>query len=98
MRQKAELVMVDGEYTFLLEDGTTIEKDMVGWVANGFDNYSFFDKFSINDALFILDNNIECEVEMTDEFTNPEEYSGVPLFEGGRKPKTYKGKVIFYLK
>lgn len=98
MKQRAELVMVDNEYTFVLEDGTILEKEVIGWVANKFDNYSFYDKFTANDALFILDNNIECEVEMMDEFSNPEEYAGVPLFEGERKPKTHKGKVIIHLK
>jgi hypothetical protein len=45
-----------------------------------------------------MDNNIELEIEMMDEFTDPELYEDVPMFEGDRKPKLYKGKIIIHLK
>ena len=91
--------MVEDDYSFVLEDGTVIEKDMIGWVAHTYGNYpedSFYDKFDIDEAMFVLNNNIECDIEMMDEFTNPEHYEDVPLFEGERKPKLYKGKIIIH--
>jgi hypothetical protein len=99
VRDKVQFVLVEDDYSFILEDGTIIEKEMVGWIAHTYGNYpedSFYDKFTIDDAIFIQNNNIECEIEMMDEFTNPEEYEGVPLFEGVKKPKLYKGKIIIH--
>lgn len=91
--------MVEDDYSFVLEDGTVIEKDMIGWVSHTYGNYpedSFYDKFDIDEAMFVLNNNIECEIEMMDEFTNPEHYEDVPLFEAERKLKLYKGKIIIH--
>jgi hypothetical protein len=94
---KAKLVMVDDEYTFLLEDGTIIESDKIGWVNVGSMGFDIFEKFTDEDAQFIIEQEIDCEIVMIDEFTNPEEYNGVPLFEGQPKPKLHKGKVIIRL-
>lgn len=98
MRDKAELVMLDDEYTFVLQDGTIIEREQIGWIVNQIDSQYSYERFTSYDALFILDNKIECEIEMMDEFTNPEEYYGVPLYEGERKPRLYRGKVIIHYK
>ena len=100
MREKAKFVMVDDDYSFVLGDGTVIEKDSIGWIAETYGNSPddcFYNKFSLDEALFVDSNNIECEIEMTDEFTNPEHYEDVPLYEGERKPKLHKGKIIIYL-
>ena len=99
MREKAQFVLVGDDYSFILEDGTIFEKDMIGWIAHTYGNYpedSFYDRFTIDDAIFIQNNKIECEVEMMDEFTNPEQYEDVPLYEAERKPKLYKGKIIIH--
>lgn len=101
MREKATLVLVDNEPTFLLEDGTIIETEKIGYIAHNYGlsrDDCFYDKFTKNDVDFIVDNNVECEIEMMDEFTNPEQYENVPLFEGERKPKLHKGKVIIHFK
>jgi hypothetical protein len=99
VKEKVKFVMVDNDYSFILEDGTVIEKDRIGWIAHDYGNYpedSFYEKFCLDNAFFVANNGIECEIEMMDEFTNPEEYEGVPLFEGERKPKLYKGKIIIH--
>lgn len=88
------------DYSFVLEDGTIIGRDKIGWIANNYGNYpedSFYERFCLDDAFFVVNNSIECEIEMMDEFTNPEHYEDVPLFEGERKPKLYKGKIIIHL-
>lgn len=98
MRDKANLVLVDTDYYFVLQDGTEIERDKIGWVAND-NTYSYdssLEKFGLDDALFVINNNIQCEIEMMDEFTNPEQYENVPLFEGERKIKFFKGKIIIH--
>lgn len=94
---KAKLVMVDDEYTFLLEDGTIIESDKIGWVNVGSMGFDIYEKFTHEDAQFIIEQEIDCEIEMIDEFSAPEEYQGVGLFEGEPKPKLHKGKVIIRL-
>lgn len=101
MKAKATLVLVDDKPTFILEDGTIIETEQIGYIAHTYGlapEDSFYDRFTKADVDFIVDNDIECEIEMMDEFTNPEEYYGVGLFEGERKPKLHKGKVIIHFK
>jgi hypothetical protein len=94
---KAKLVMVDDEYTFLLEDGTIIESDKIGWVNVGSFGFEILERFTKEDAKFIIDQDIDCDIKMMDEFSDPQEYIGVPLFEGEQKPKLHKGKVIIRL-
>lgn len=99
LREKARLQQVNGDYSFLLEDGTTIESDKIGWIVNSYGEFpedSFYEKFTDETANFIFHNDIECEIEMMDEFTNPEEFLDVPLFESEPKPKLYKGKILIY--
>ena len=99
MRAKAKLVMVENDYSFVLEDGTVIEKDLIGWIAEMYGNYPedcFYNKFALDEAIFVANNKIYCEIEMMDEFTNPEHYEDTPLYEGERKPKLYKGKIIIH--
>ena len=47
---KAKLVMVDDEYTFLLEDGTIIESDKIGWVNVGSMGFDIYERFTHEDA------------------------------------------------
>lgn len=99
MRAKAKLIMVDNVYSFVLEDGTIIEKDSIGWIAQSYGNYPediFYNRFSFDEAIFVVNNNIECEIELIDEITNPEMYEDVPLYETERKPKLYKNKIIIH--
>lgn len=94
---KAKLVMVDDDYTFLLEDGTIIESDKIGWVNVGSMGFDILERFTHEDAQFIIEQEIDCDILMMDEFSDPQEYIDVPLFEGEQKPKLHKGKVIIRL-
>lgn len=101
MKDKVIVAMVEDEPTFILEDGTIIDTKMVGYISHNYGIHpedAFFDRITKDDIRFIMDNEIECFIEMMDEFTNPEFYEGVPLFEGEKKPKLHKGKIIIHLK
>ena len=101
MTEKVTLAMVEDEPTFILEEGSIIDTKLVGYISNSYGGHTenaFFDRITKEDIRFIMDNNIECEIEMMDEFTDPELYEDVPMFEGERKPKLYKGKIIIHLK
>jgi hypothetical protein len=101
MKEIVTLAMVDEEPTFILQDGSIIDTKLVGYIRSGYDGSienTFFDRITKDDIKFIMNNNIELEIEMMDEFTNPENYDDVPLFEGERKPKLHKGKIIINLK
>ncbi len=98
---KGRLYLVDDKPEIELEDGTIIEHKNIGYISHTYGNYpmdSFYDLITSADIHFIIKNNIVVEVEMIDEFSNPEEYNGVHLFEGIAKPKKYKNKVIIHLK
>lgn len=101
MKAKATFVLVDEKPTFILEDGTIIETEKIGYVAHTYGlspEDCSYDRFTTADINFIIDNNIECEIEMMDEFSDSDEYDNVGLFEGERKLKLYKGKVIIHFK
>ena len=88
MKAKATLVMVDEEPTFVLEDGTIIDTCKIGYISNSygvFDEDCFYEKFTKNDVSFVIDNNVECQIEMIND-------------EAERVPKLYKGKVIIHFK
>jgi hypothetical protein len=100
MREQARLEQIDGEYYFVLRDGTIIENDKIGWVVNsygGFPEETFYERFTQDTADFIFKNDIECEIEMMDEFSNPEEFESVGLFDSSPIPKLYKGKILIHL-
>ena len=101
MKMKGKLYLVDDKPEIELEDGTIIEYRNIGYISHNYGHHpldSFYDLITPADIHFIIKNNIVIEVEMIDEFSNPEEYNGVPLFEGIAKPKKYKNKVIIHLK
>lgn len=101
MKVKATLTLVNDKPQIELEDGTMIEHKSIGYIAHGWGSHpadTFYDLITSADIDFIIKNNIEIQLEMIDEFTNPEEYNGVPLFEGVAKPKMYRNKVIIHLK
>jgi len=101
MRSPASLTIVDGKPQVELEDGTIFEHKQIGYIAHGWGikpTDFIYDLVTPSDIEFILNNNIAIEVEMVDEFTNPEHYNGVPLFEGVAKPKLIKNKIIIHLK
>ena len=101
MTERVTLAMIEDEPTFILEDGSIIDTKLVGYISKTYGGHpenSFFDRITKEDIKFIMDNNIELEIEMMDEFTDPELYEDVPMFEGDRKPKLYKGKIIIHLK
>lgn len=100
MRRRGTLTLVDGKPQIELENGYIIEHKSIGYIAHGWGMHPsdiFYDLITNADINFIISNNITIEVEMIDEFTNPEEYNGVPLFDGELKPKMYKNKVIIHL-
>jgi hypothetical protein len=95
------LSMEDGNPSVELSDGTIIGHDLIGWVSNDYDNYTsrtHLERFTLDHAEFIVNNDIEVHVEMEDEFQNPDRYDGVPLFEGHPTPKLHRGKIIMHLK
>jgi len=97
MREKATLVLVDDEPTFLLDDGTIIETDQIGYIAHNYGvshDDCFYDKFTKNDVDFIVDNNVECEIEMIDEYSDSDSYAS----DSRKRPKLHKGKVIIHFK
>jgi hypothetical protein len=101
MRMPATLTIVDEKPIIELEDGTIIDHKSIGYIAHGWGVHPrdlIYESATIADIDFIVKNNIQIEVEMTDEFSNPEQYSDVGLFEGVRKPKLIKNKIIIHLK
>ena len=101
MKVRATLTLVNDKPQIELEDGTIIEHKSIGYIAHGWGSHpadTFYDLMTYADIDFIINNNIDIELEMIDEFSNPEEYNGVPLFEGVAKPKMYRNKVIIHLK
>lgn len=101
MKVKATLTLVDDKPQIELEDGTLIEHKSIGYIAHGWGSHpadTFYDLITPADIHFIISNKIDIEIEMVDEFTNPEDYNGVPLFEGVAKPKMHRNKIIIHLK
>lgn len=101
MRAKATLVMVDEQPTFLLDDGSIIDSDKIGYICSHYGLSAedcYYDKFTKDDVSFIINNKVDCEIEMMDEFSNPEEFGNSGLYDGERMPKLYKGKVIIHFK
>lgn len=88
MRAAATLVMVDDEPTFLIDDGTIIDTDKIGYICSQYGintDDCFYEKFTKDDVSFIIDNNVNCEIEMVDE-------------DGFRSPKLYRNKIIIHFK
>lgn len=89
--------MVDDQPTFILEDGSIIEKEQIGFIHHSYGEHpddSFYEKFTKNDINFIINNNIECAIEMVAEDDDEES----DAFEGRRVPRLYKNKVIIHFK
>lgn len=88
MRAKATLVMVDEEATFLLDDGSIVDTEKIGYICSHYGvspEDCYYDRFTKDDIAFIINNKVDCEVEMIDE-------------DGFRSPKLYKGKIIIHFK
>jgi hypothetical protein len=87
--------------TIDVEEGTTIEHEQIGFIGHNYGGYPedvYYEKITKEDIQFILDNEVDCEIEMIDEFLGSGESSDELLFEGELIPKLHKGKVIIYLK
>jgi hypothetical protein len=98
MLVKGRLYLEDNKPEIELVDGTLIESDKIGYLVVAHNGYGIsYDRMTQDDYYFIVKNDLEIEVEMMDEFSDPEEYQNIPLFEGGREPKLYKGRVIIHL-
>ena len=61
-------------------------------------NIAYYDVYFINNRKIIeeIHNNIDIEIEMVDEFTNPELYDGIAWGDGEATPKLHKNKVIIH--
>lgn len=80
--------MVDEQPTFTLEDGTIIDTDKIGYICSQYGvspDDCFYERFTKDDVSFIIDNDVDCEIEMVDD-------------DGFRTPKLYKGKIIIHFK
>lgn len=101
MKMPAILTIVDEKPLIELEDGTIIDHKSIGYIAHGWGLHPkdlIYEPITPADIHFITKNNIQIEVEMMDEFSNPESYTDVGLFEGVRKPRLIKNKIIIHLK
>lgn len=101
MRVSATLNLEDGRPYIELEDGTLINHDMIGYIAQSYSGWGAeytLELITLPDIHFIIDNNVEIEVEMIDEFTNPELFRHVAWGEGSTTPKLHKNKIIIHYK
>lgn len=86
--------MVDDQPTFLLEDGTIIDTEKIGFIAHSYGEHpedSFYEKFTKHDVTFIINNKVECQIEMRTESDDEDDLHN-------RVPRLYKGKVIIHFK
>lgn len=91
MREKVELVLVDDEPTFVMQDGTVIDTDQIGYVATPYSispEDCYYDRFTKSDVSFIIDNNVQCEIEMREDGEIGDD----------RVPRLYRGKIIIHYK
>ena len=100
MRVKATLYLEDELPYIELEDGTIIDHSKIGFVSQGYSGwaseYHTLEPITSTEVLFIINNNIDIEIEMVDEFTNPELYDGIAWGDGEATPKLHKNKVIIH--
>lgn len=91
MREKVEIVLVDELPTFVMQDGTVIDTDQIGYVATPYGispDDCYYDRFTKSDVSFIIDNNVQCEIQMMEDGE----------IGGDRVPRLYRGKVIIHYK
>ena len=101
MRSNATFRIVDGRAEIETEDGMVYPQEMIGYVApdpGSFHDPSRYKRFTREFVSFIQHNSCEVEVVMDDEFTNPDEFSDVGLFEGDPRPKLFRGKLVIHIK
>jgi hypothetical protein len=101
MKKEAFIYLVDDKPQVEFEDGTIIDHRSIGYMAIPYSpnsNDYILEPMTASDIDFIIVNDLDIEVEMIDEFTAPDEYADVGLFDGERKPKLHKGKIIIHIK
>jgi hypothetical protein len=101
MKLKCKFRLWDGQLTIDVENGSQIEDDKIGYIGHNYGaypDYLHYEKINKDDIKFILDNDIECEIEMIDEFDIDEDISSDYISSSDLIPKLHKGKVIIYLK
>lgn len=96
MREKVNVILIDEEPTFVMLDGTIIDTKQVGWICRSYmsPEDAFLERITKSDIDFIMDNDIECEIEL--ESLVSDENDG--FFDAERKPRLKSGKVIIHLK
>lgn len=100
MRLKCKLRLWEEMPTIDIENGTTITHESIGFIGHNFGGFPkdlHYEKITKDDIKFILENEVECEIEMVDEFESDEEINDELMFHGDLTPKLHKGKVIIYL-
>ena len=101
MRLKATLSLEDGLPQIELDNGMLIEHDRIGYIAERYTGWSTdynLEPISQAEINFIIENDIDIEVEVVDEFSNPELYEGVGWGDGEVMPKLHKNKIIIHYK
>ena len=101
MMESVSLIMLDDEPTFVLLDGTIIDPKQVGWISRSYltgCEDSFLEPITKSDIDFILNNEIDCEIEMVTDCGSQKDYDDMEFYDAEKKPKLYKGKVIIHLK
>jgi hypothetical protein len=101
MKLKCKFRLWDGQITIDVENGSQIEEDKIGYIGHNYGSYPedlHFERILKDDIKFILDNDVECEIEMVDEFDIDEDISSDYIDSSDLTPKLHKGKVIIYLK
>jgi hypothetical protein len=88
-------------YFFVFSAKDPEKAKIIGYMAIPYSpnsNDYILEPMTASDIDFIIVNDLDIEVEMIDEFTAPDEYADVGLFDGERKPKLHKGKIIIHIK
>lgn len=101
MKLKCKFRLWDGSLTIDVENGSLIEDDKIGYLGHDFGSYPedlHFEKITKDDIKFILENDVDCEIEMIDEFDIDEDISSNYISSADLVPKLHKGKVIIYLR
>ena len=99
MLKKCKLRMWEENPTIDIEDGTTIPYEKIGWIACQYGGYPedvFYEKMTKEYIKFILENSIECAIEMYNEPLESDDFLDESLYEGEANVKLYKGKVIIH--
>lgn len=99
MTEKITLLLIDREPLFIMDDGTIIDEDKIGYVAINYTGHThdvIYEEITQEHLDFIIHNDIPLEIEMCDNFQiKDEEWE---MYDMERTPKLHKGKIIIHYK